>query len=227
MDLPASVLEKIQSNDLRAAVAREAEAPRTVIVELDLPMPELRTVAPGNAGTAFLHHRRSLVPERQRDGTRPVAVDHREVGVTQAGACDPDQNLVRPRGREVDGLDRQGPARRVGPRRGGVAQHGCANSHRHGHPPEWGHPALVAATLAAPARPVNRSGRSSAPAGVATHVAVANAGCAATHSRATPPPATMARRCPQRPCRGRARPSCGHDHPWPRNDPFSFRTCRP
>jgi hypothetical protein len=48
MDLPASVLEKIQSNDLRAAVAREAEAPRTVIVELDLPMPKLRTVAPGN-----------------------------------------------------------------------------------------------------------------------------------------------------------------------------------
>ncbi len=46
MDLPVAVLEKIRSDELRDAAVAEAPRPRTVIVELDLPMPKLEAAAP-------------------------------------------------------------------------------------------------------------------------------------------------------------------------------------
>jgi len=41
MELPAAILEKIRSDDLRSEAMAENSEPRSVIVELDLPMPKL------------------------------------------------------------------------------------------------------------------------------------------------------------------------------------------
>lgn len=44
MELPAAILEKIRSSDLRKDAIAETLEPRSVIVELDLPMPKLEIV---------------------------------------------------------------------------------------------------------------------------------------------------------------------------------------
>lgn len=51
MELPASVLEKIRSDDLRHEAMAETSESRSVIVELDLPMPKLEMTESRGAGS--------------------------------------------------------------------------------------------------------------------------------------------------------------------------------
>ena len=58
-----------------------------------------------HARPELLHHARRLVPERHRHRPWPVAVDHRQIGVTQPGRLDPAPALRRgpaPAARAVD-----------------------------------------------------------------------------------------------------------------------------
>jgi hypothetical protein len=48
-----------------------------------------------------------FVPERHWQGTRPVTVDHREVGMAQARGLDPNQHLARSGEVKFQFLDRQ------------------------------------------------------------------------------------------------------------------------
>ena len=57
-------------------------------------------IAAGEVGDArpdLLDDAGRLVPERHRQRARPVAVDHRQVGMAQARGLDPDQHLARAR----------------------------------------------------------------------------------------------------------------------------------
>ena len=70
-----------------------------------------------------------LVAERHRHHPRARAVDHREVGVTEAGGPDLDQQLARSRRIELDLGDLQRPRLGVGPRCSHLAQERGADLH--------------------------------------------------------------------------------------------------
>ncbi|GAB7543115.1 hypothetical protein CS8_027850 [Cupriavidus sp. 8B] len=50
-----------------------------------------------NTGSAFDHFRGCLVAERDWHGTRSIAVDDRQIGVTKAGGFDSDEHFTRTR----------------------------------------------------------------------------------------------------------------------------------
>ena len=57
-----------------------------------------------------------LVAEQHRHRPHPVAVDHRQVGVADAGRLDSDHDLAASRRRQVEFGDGDRPRLRVGPR---------------------------------------------------------------------------------------------------------------
>ncbi len=67
MDLPTAILDKIRSDDLRDAAVAEAPRPRTVIVELDLPMPKLVAAAPLAPGLRSKPRFRFAAPDPVQD----------------------------------------------------------------------------------------------------------------------------------------------------------------
>ena len=62
----------------------------------------------------LLHDAGGLVAQRHRQRPGPVAVDHREVRVAQAGGLDPDQDLPGPGRIELELFDDKGFGLRVG-----------------------------------------------------------------------------------------------------------------
>ena len=63
-----------------------------------------------------LDHAGGLVPEHHRDGTRADAVHDREVGVADPRGSDADEDLPGAGALEVQLLQLQGPAGRIGTR---------------------------------------------------------------------------------------------------------------
>ena len=62
MELPAAILEKIRSDDLRHEAVAESSEPRSVIVELNLPMPKLEMASRRTAGLRSKAHIRFAAP---------------------------------------------------------------------------------------------------------------------------------------------------------------------
>src|SRR5262245_10029490 len=68
-----------------------------------------------DAGPEFFDHARRLMTEHHRRRSWAVAVDHRQIGVAQAGGADLHQHLAVARRIELDLLDRQWPGDRIWP----------------------------------------------------------------------------------------------------------------
>ena len=83
----------------------------------------------GDARPDLLDDAGRLVAERHRQRARPVAVDHRQVGMAQARGLDPHQHLAGTRQIELELLDHQRLRGCVRPRRAHGAQHGGSGLH--------------------------------------------------------------------------------------------------
>jgi hypothetical protein len=86
---------------------------------------EIRDVRAGR-----LDHARGFVPERHRQRPRPIAVDHRKVGMAKSRRLDAHQHLARPGTFELQLLDRQWLAGGVGARLAHLVQDGGPDLHR-------------------------------------------------------------------------------------------------
>ena len=61
----------------------------------------------GTAGAHLLDHSGGLVSEQHRHRAHPIAVDHRQIGVTQPGGFDADQEFALTRRRQIQLADGQ------------------------------------------------------------------------------------------------------------------------
>ena len=71
-----------------------------------------------------------FVPQRHRQRTGAIAVDHRQIRMAQARRRDPHQDLAFARRVEIDRLDLQGAAVRIGHRRTARTEDCCLDFHR-------------------------------------------------------------------------------------------------
>jgi hypothetical protein len=76
-----------------------------------------------------LDHAGGFVAQHHRQRPWPVAVDHRQVRVAQAGGLDPHQHFAGAGGVELDRLDRQRPRLRVRRRQAHGPEDGSAGFH--------------------------------------------------------------------------------------------------
>ena len=77
-----------------------------------------------DAAAGFLDDAGHLVAEHHRQRTRPVAVDHREVGVAQARGADAHQHLPGPGRGQFELFDREGARSGVRARTPHLTQYG-------------------------------------------------------------------------------------------------------
>ena len=92
----------------------------------------------GHAGADFLHDARGFVPERHRQRPRPVAVDHRQVGVAESRRADPHQHLAGPGRVEFQLLDDERARLRIRRRPADFTQHRGFDSHARKDSPALG-----------------------------------------------------------------------------------------
>jgi hypothetical protein len=97
----------------RAVAAARHEHQHDVIADREI----------GHPVAELLHHAGRLVPERHRQRARPVAVDHREIGVAQARDLDAHEDLARPGRVEIEFLDPERARLRIRERRAHRIQH--------------------------------------------------------------------------------------------------------
>ena len=84
----------------------------------------------GDAVAERLDDSRRFVAERHRHRARPIAVDHRKIGVAQARGGDLHEHLAGTGRRELQRLDRERASLRERRLRAHRVQHGCVDLHR-------------------------------------------------------------------------------------------------
>jgi hypothetical protein len=83
----------------------------------------------GDAVADFFDHARHLVAEHHRQRSRPVAVDHRKVGVAQPGCPHTDEHLAGTGWREIELFDHERSRLGIGARSARLAEHGSLGFH--------------------------------------------------------------------------------------------------